>query len=94
MQLTDIEINQIRSIMGNYRSIHGDLDLYEKSLNSMENNLSEKDPDLVYSLGAKIRESISRLNQERVKEKDFFNLLNTKYGPGELDVDTLEYKRK
>lgn len=94
MQLTDIEINQIRLIIDNYRSIHSDLDFYEKSLNAMEKKLTEKDPDAVYSLGTKIRESVSKLNQEREKEKDFFDFLNLKYGPGELDMDTLEYKRK
>jgi hypothetical protein len=94
MILSEIEISQITSIMNNYRSIHNDLNLYEKSLNILEMDREEKDLDLVHSLGTKIRESVSRLNKERENEKDFFNLLSTKYGPGELDTNTLEYKTK
>ena len=94
MKLSEIEINQIGSIMDNYRSIHDSLNYYEKSLVMMENDSTQKTPDEIHSLGLKIKESISKLKQERDKEKDFFNFLKTKYGPGEFDVETFEYKTK
>ena len=94
MKLSEIEINQIGSIMDNYRSIHDSLNYYEKSLVLMENDSTQKTPDEIHSLGLKIKESISKLKQERDKEKDFFNFLKTKYGPGEFDVETFEYKTK
>jgi hypothetical protein len=94
MKLSEIEINQIGSIMDNYRSIHDSLNYYEKSLVLMENDSTQKTPDEIHSLGLKIKESIFKLKQERDKEKDFFNFLKTKYGPGEFDVETFEYKTK
>jgi len=94
MRLSEIEINQIGSIMNNYRSIHESLNFYEKNLGLMENGTIKKSKEEISSLGLKIKESISKLQQERAKEKDFFGFLEQKYGPGQFDVETFEYKTK
>jgi hypothetical protein len=94
MKLSEIEINQIGSIMNNYRSIHDSLNFYEKQLGLMENGTLKKSKEEVSSLGTKIKDSISKLQQERAKEKDFFGFLEQKYGPGQFDVETFEYKTK
>jgi hypothetical protein len=94
MKLSEIEINQIGSIMNNYRSIHDSLNFYEKQLGLMENGTLKKSKEEVSSLGSKIKDSISKLQQERAKEKDFFGFLEQKYGPGQFDVETFEYKTK
>jgi hypothetical protein len=92
MKLTKTEISQIGSIMSNYRSIHESLNIYEKNLGLMENGTIAKNRDEISSLSIKIKESISKLKQERAKEKDFFGFLEKKYGPGQFDVETFEYK--
>ncbi|MGI9143706.1 MAG: hypothetical protein ACR2IJ_11010 [Fluviibacter sp.] len=78
--------------MNNYGSIHESLNFYEKNLGLMENGTIEKSKDEISSIGLKIKESISKLQQERAKEKDFFGFLEQKYGPGQFDVETFEYK--
>ena len=92
MKLTKTEISQIGSIMGNYRSIHESLNFYEKNLGLMENGTISKNMNEISSLSIKIKESISKLQKERAKEKDFFSSLEEKYGPGQFDVETFEYK--
>ena len=92
MKLTKTEIAQIGSIMNNYRSVHESLNFYEKNLGLMEKGIIEKNRDEISSLSIKIKETISKLQQERAKEKDFFGLLEQKYGPGQFDVETFEYK--
>lgn len=92
MKLTKTEISQIGSIMDNYRSIHESLNFYEKNLGLMENGTMKKSKEEISSLSVKIKESISKLQQERAKEKDFFGFLEQKYGPGQFDVETFEYK--
>ena len=94
MKLTKTEITQIGSIMNNYRSIHESLNFYEKNLGLMESGTIKKSGEEISSLGLKIKESISKLQQERAKEKDFFGFLEQKYGPGQFDVETFEYKTK
>lgn len=78
--------------MDNYRSIHESLNFYEKNLGLMENGTMKKSKEEISSLSVKIKESISKLQQERAKEKDFFGFLEQKYGPGQFDVETFEYK--
>jgi len=92
MKLTKTEISQIGSIMNSYRSIHESLNFYEKNLVLMEKGNIEKSRDEITSLGIKIKDSISKLQQERAKEKDFFCFLEQKYGPGQFDTETFEYK--
>ena len=58
----------------------------------MENGTMKKSKEEISSLSVKIKESISKLQQERAKEKDFFGFLEQKYGPGQFDVETFEYK--
>lgn len=94
MKLSKTEISQIGSIMDNYRSIHENLNFYEKNLGLMENGTIKKSKEEISSLGTKIKESISKLQQERIKEKDFFKFLEQKYGPGQFDIETFEYKTK
>lgn len=94
MRLSEIEIKEIGSIMDNYRSIHEALNFYEKNLGLMENGTIKKSREEISSLGLKIKENISKLQQERAKEKDFFGFLEQKYGPGQFDVETFEYKTK
>ena len=41
-----------------------------------------------------IKDCINRLNSERDKEKNLLSDLEKKYGKGEIDLATLEYKTK
>lgn len=60
----------------------------------MENGTIKKSNEEISLIGLKIKENISKLQQERAKEKDFFGFLEEKYGPGQFDVETFEYKTK
>jgi len=94
MQLTNVEINEIGLIIENYRSIHQELNSYEKDLENMTSGKEEKTEEKISSVGSKIKECISRLEQERKMEKEFFLIIQEKYGPGEFDIETFEYKIK
>jgi hypothetical protein len=78
----------------NYKSIHQELNSYEKSLENMTKGVEEKTEDKISYMGVKIKECISKLEQERKTEKEFFLLIQEKYGPGEFDIETFEYKIK
>jgi lipopolysaccharide biosynthesis regulator YciM len=78
--------------MNNFRIIHAELNSYESTLNSMEKGIIEKTPELVKETGDKVRRCIERLQEEREKEKNLFKKIESKYGPGELDMNTFEYK--
>jgi|694.fasta_scaffold07185_11 GTPase involved in cell partitioning and DNA repair len=88
------ETQKIRSIVDNYKSIHQELNSYEKSLENMTKGVEEKTEDKISYMGVKIKECISKLEQERKTEKEFFLLIQEKYGPGEFDIETFEYKIK
>ena len=88
------EKNKINEIMDNFRIIHADLNRYENLLTSMERGDSEKNPELIKETGYKIRRCIERLQEERKREKKLFKEIESKYGPGELDMNTFEYKPK
>jgi hypothetical protein len=89
-----IEKNKIMEIMNNFRIIHAELNSYESTLSSMEKGTIEKTPELVKETGDKVRRCIERLQEEREREKDLFKKMESKYGPGELDTNTFEYKPK
>ena len=78
--------------MDNFKIIHAELNSYESTLNAMERGTIEKTPELVKKTGDKIRRCIERLKDEREKEKTLFKIMESKYGPGELDMNTFEYK--
>jgi hypothetical protein len=88
------ETEKIRSIIENYRSIHKDLNSYEKNLENMVSGIEEKTEEKISSVGSKIKECISKLEQERKTEKEFFLFIQEKYGPGEFDIETFQYKIK
>jgi hypothetical protein len=88
------ETQKIRSIVDNYKSIHQELNSYEKSLENMTKGVEEKTENKISSMRIKIKECISKLEQERKTEKEFFLLIQEKYGPGEFDIETFEYKIK
>jgi hypothetical protein len=60
----------------------------------MTSGKEEKTESKISSMGIKIKECISKLEQERKTEKEFFLLIQEKYGPGEFDIETFQYKIK
>lgn len=88
------ETQKIKSIVDNYRSIHQELSFYEKNLENMTSGKEEKTESKISSMGIKIKECISKLEQERKTEKEFFLIIQEKYGPGEFDIETFQYKIK
>jgi len=88
------ETEKIRSIINNYNSIHLELNSYEKKLEDMSLGIEEKLEDEIFSVGTKIKKCIKKLEDERILERKFYTELEKKYGPGELDINTLKYKSK
>ena len=88
------EKNTIKSIMNNYRSMHSELESYEKFLNEMESGSLEKNIDRINETGNRIKECVQRLKSQRENEVNFFNEIGKKYGPGEFNPMTLEYNLK
>jgi len=75
-QLNLEEQLKIAGLIGEYQSIHNQINDIEsniKSLMILQKQLSES------------------LDNTRNEEKDFGNYLKQKYGPGKLDTITLEY---
>jgi len=93
MILSNLEIIEIKEIMRSYKDLHDSLNLYEKKLEFFLNS-ERKDPNEVLELGSKIRSCINNLTEERERELRFSQSLEEKYGQGELDIATLEYKTK
>jgi hypothetical protein len=93
MKMSFKEIEKIKSIMTNYREIHDELSSYEKELDRMSENESEKNENRIIHLGNKIKSCIKSLNIQRTDEKSMYVELEKKYGPGQIDVKTFEYKR-
>jgi hypothetical protein len=93
MILSNLEIIEIKEIMRSYKDLHDSLNLYEKKLEFFLNS-ERKDPNEVLELGSKIRSCINKLTEERERELRFSQSLEEKYGQGELDIATLEYKTK
>ena len=79
--------------MKSYKDLHDSLNLYEKKLEGFSSS-EDKNPEYVLELGSKIRNCISKLTEERERETNLSKKLESKYGPGELDIHTLEYKIK
>ena len=92
MILSNLEIIEIKEIMRSYKDLHDSLNLYEKKLEFFLNS-ERKDPNGVLELGSKIRSCINKLTEERERELRFSQSLEEKYGQGELDIATLEYKK-
>jgi hypothetical protein len=93
MILSNSEIIEIKEIMKSYKDLHDSLNLYEKNLEEFSNS-EGKDPNRVLEIGSKIRSCINKLTEEREREFKFSQALKEKYGQGELDITTLEYKTK
>ena len=93
MILSNSEIIEIKEIMESYKDLHDSLNLYEKNLEEFSNS-EGKDPNGVLEIGSKIRSCINKLTEERERELKFSQALEEKYGQGELDITTLEYKTK
>ena len=87
--MNNIEKIELVSIIENYRIMHVELDSYEQDLHNIQSGKSDKE---ISSIGEMIKNCINRLNSERRKEKDLLSDLEKKYGKGEIDLATLEYK--
>lgn len=85
---------EIKSIIEKYREIHIELNRYEKDLDDMSSGISEKEEFSILLIGKRIKECISKLESEREREKKLFSVLESKYGPGEFDINSFEYKLK
>ena len=89
--MNNIEKIELVDIIENYRILHKELESYEQDLHNIQSGKSQKELSLV---GEKIKDCINRLNSERDKEKNLLSNLENKYGKGEIDLATLEYKIK
>ena len=87
--MNNIEKIELVGIIENYRIMHVELDSYEQDLHNIQSGKSDKE---ISSIGEMIKNCINRLNSERRKEKDLLSNLEKKYGKGEIDLATLEYK--
>jgi len=92
--LSTEEILDLKKIMENYRYIHEELNSYEKELDKISTESIDKDPQEILKIGNEIRKCVEKLNGQRESEKIFLMSLENKYGPGELNPVTLEYKLK
>lgn len=88
-----IEKGQIKKMMDNYKNIHQELDHYQKILERMSSGVEEKNENTISIIRNKIEACIRRLENERISESNFYKSLKEKYGPGEFDTQTFEYKR-
>jgi hypothetical protein len=89
--MNNIEKIELIEIIENYRILHKELDSYEQDLHNIQSGKSDKE---ISKVGGMIKDCINRLNSERNKEKDLLSDLEKKYGKGEIDLATLEYKIK
>lgn len=92
MKISGSELLEIKNLMESYKKIHRDLSAYEGVLDSMQKELIPKNESQISLIGNRIKESVNFLESERIREKKFYQKLEKKYGPGELDVMTFEYK--
>ena len=93
MRISSTELFEVKSLVENYKKIHHDLSAYENMLDSMEKGLIQKDAYQISLIGNRIKESVNFLESERNREKRFYQNLEKKYGPGEFDIQTFEYKK-
>lgn len=82
----------IKSIIKNYRSMRSELESYENILTEIENGNLKKEFNLIKETGDKIKSCIERLNKQREDERNFFYGIAEKYGPGDFNPVTFEYK--
>jgi hypothetical protein len=94
MKMNKSEKEKIVLMVNNYRSIHDELNSYEKTLDRMTTNLEEKNEESIFSIRNGIKKCLDNLEFQRFEEKKFYDYLADKYGQGELDIATLEYKTK
>jgi len=87
--MNNIEKIELVGIIENYRIMHVELDSYEQHLHNIQSGKSDQE---ISSIGEMIKNCINRLNSERNKEKNLLSDLEKKYGKGEIDLATLEYK--
>ena len=87
--MNNIEKIELVGIIENYRIMHVELDSYEQHLHNIQSGKSDQE---ISSIGEMIKNCINRLNSERDKEKNLLSDLEKKYGKGEIDLATLEYK--
>ena len=93
MELSQHEKIAIQTIMNTYRSIHDLLNYYENRLDEISNS-EDRNPHEILEIGGKIRSCINRLKKERERESLLFKKMERKYGAGDLDPVTLEYRLK
>lgn len=93
MRISSTELFEVKSLVENYKKIHQDLSAYESMLDSMEKGLIQKDAYQISLIGNRIKESVNFLESERNREKRFYQNLEKKYGPGEFNIQTFEYKK-
>ena len=93
MRISSTELFEVKSLVENYKKIRQDLSAYESMLDSMEKGLIQKDAYQISLIGNRIKESVNFLESERNREKRFYQNLEKKYGPGEFNIQTFEYKK-
>jgi len=93
MKISSTELFEVKSLVENYKKIRQDLSAYESMLDSMEKGLIQKDAYQISLIGNRIKESVNFLESERNREKRFYQNLEKKYGPGEFNIQTFEYKK-
>ncbi len=94
MKISFKERDELKSMMVNYRNIHEELSFYEGELNKMSDGEIEKSEERIMNLSSKIKSCVNSLESQRMEEKKMYARLEKKYGPGQLDVLTFEYKER
>jgi hypothetical protein len=77
-----------------YEKIHISIDNIEKKLDLIEQRRSAKDFHLFEGLKEELTSEVEKLATFRNVEVEFWDEIAKKYGPGEFDPTTFEYKIK
>ena len=84
----------IVALIQEYTKIHANIEKYEDQLDRLESKLRVKDSEKLYELEYSIKLEVEKLATFRNVELEFWDAIEKKYGPGEFDPATLEYKVK
>ena len=82
----------IISLIQEYSKIHRNIDNYEDQLDRIESGLNVRDRGKLEELNLEIKTEVEKLATFRNVELEFWDKIEEKYGPGEFDPTTFEYK--
>jgi len=82
------------ALIQEYTKIHSNIDYYEDQLDKLQSKLKTSDSEKIYEMEYDIKVEVERLATFRNVELEFWDEIEKKYGPGEFDSNTLEYKVK